>query len=176
MLTFEHRGYTIHHSYLSNICIMNIIESTCHPIHQVSVWKFGALILQHNLAPWLPPSIWNINTKAHPSIRPPYYMANTSTCCLLFNIYRWRLSFQRRNKGSYRSQVERSKFIWANILGSSKSNCGPGIKYKQHNATNEYKPGNTQMTITSKAAAIGEVHEVEHGSQSGTCDAWSINR
>ena len=54
MLTFEQRGYTIHHSYLSNICIMNIIDSTCHPIHQVSVWKFGALILQHNLAPWLP--------------------------------------------------------------------------------------------------------------------------
>jgi len=27
------------------------------------------------------------------------------------------------------------------------------------------------MTITSKTAAIGEVHEVEHGSQSGTCDA-----
>jgi len=27
------------------------------------------------------------------------------------------------------------------------------------------------MTITSKAAAIGEVHEVEHGSQSDTCDA-----
>jgi len=69
--------------------------------------KIWSINITTQLSTMTTPSIWNINTKAHPSIRPPYYMANTSTCWLLFNIYHWRPSFQRRNKGSYRSQVER---------------------------------------------------------------------
>ena len=66
MLIFEQRGYTIHHSCPSDKWwIMNIIESRCYPIHQVSIRKFGALILQHILVfeTWI---LWHIQASGHP--------------------------------------------------------------------------------------------------------------
>jgi len=56
------------------------------PSYPSSVYlKIWSINITTQLSTMTTPSIWNINTKAHPSIRPPYYMANTSTCCLLFN-------------------------------------------------------------------------------------------